>query len=236
MKLLNELFALLFVAESPKSAEQLAQVLQVPVFQVEEAIESLGARLTESSPLQIVKIAGGFQLATQPKYADVIANFVGIQSSKLSKSLLEVLAVVAYKQPVTMAEVEEVRGLDSDYGLRQLIERRLIKAVGRRKLPGRPIEYGTTQQFLHTFRLNDLSDLPQIELPTFSKSDSPGSRNQPQLPMHPESDPDADTETEADVASETEPETVEETIEEPQQTDPTEPEQAEDGTMAPSES
>lgn len=236
MKLLNELFALLFVAESPKSAEQLAQILQMPVFQVEEAIESLGARLLESSPLQIVKIAGGFQLATQPRYADLIANFVGVQSGKLSKSLLEVLAVVAYKQPVTMAEVEEVRGLDSDYGLRQLIDRRLIKAVGRRKLPGRPIEYGTTQQFLHTFRLNDLSDLPQIELPTFSKAEPSGSKNQPQLPMNP--DPEAETETYAPAQAEGETSTEIPAIDssEPQVSEQSEPEEPVDGTMAPSES
>lgn len=218
MKLLNELFALLFVAESPKTPEQLAQALQIPVFQVEEAVESLGARLLEGSPLQIVKIAGGFQLATQPRYADLVANFVGTQSSKLSKSLLEVLAIVAYKQPVTMAEVEEVRGLDSDYSLRQLVERRLIKAVGRRKLPGRPIEYGTTQQFLHTFRLNDLSDLPEIELPNFSRTDEAGRKNQPELPLNPEQD---QSEEQATTESQ---EPAEQPIE------------AESGTMQPSES
>lgn len=77
---------------------------------------------------------------------------------------MEVLAIVAYKQPITSAEIEQIRGVNSDYGIRQLSEKRLITDIGRKSTPGRPLLYGTTQQFLHTFNLDSLSDLPDLEI------------------------------------------------------------------------
>lgn len=135
---------------------------------MEEGLEKLGGRLNHGSGLQLVRIAGGYQLCTKPEFAEVVAKFLQPQPHKLSRSLMEVLAIVAYQQPVTAAEIDSVRGVQSDYGLRQLVEKRLVIEVGRKAAPGRPVLYGTTQQFLHTFNLNSLQELPQLG---FSKDD-----------------------------------------------------------------
>ncbi len=130
--------------------------------EIEQGLERLGAALLNGSALQLVRIAGGFQLCTQSAYADTVSRFLKPERPKLSRSLMEVLAIVAYRQPITLAEVDAVRGVQSDYSVRQLQERRLIRDVGRKKTPGRPVLYGTTQQFLHQFNLNDLSQLPKL--------------------------------------------------------------------------
>jgi segregation and condensation protein B len=153
----------LFVADSPTTPEQFAQAMGVPVREVEEALEKLGGRYHHDSALQIIKIAGGYQICTKPEHADAIARFAQPQRNRLSRSLLETLAVVAYQQPVTLAEIDAVRGVDSSYAVRQLTERRLVTEVGRRPTPGRPTLFGTTQQFLHTFRLDSLDDLPPLD-------------------------------------------------------------------------
>jgi segregation and condensation protein B len=160
---------LLFVADSPATPEELAQALAIPIYEVEEGLEKLGGRLTHTSALQLVRIAGGYQICTKSDYAEVIARFLQPQPHRLSRSLMEVLAVVAYRQPITGAEVSAVRGVDSDYGLRQLVEKRLICEVGRKSAPGRPVLYGTTQQFLHTFNLQSLHDLPAVGAPVLSE-------------------------------------------------------------------
>ncbi len=110
-----------------------------------------------------MKLAGGYQMCTKPEYGQLIATFLKPQRQRLSKSLLEVLAVVAYKQPITLAEIEQVRGVQSDYSVRSLAERRLIQEVGRKPVPGRPVLYGTTQEFLHQFNLHDLKQLPDLD-------------------------------------------------------------------------
>ncbi len=159
---MKALEALLFVAESPVTAEELASVIGVPVFEVEDSLEKFGGRLTHNSSLQLVKIAGGYQMCTKPEYADVVTKFLQPQKHKLSRSLMEVLAIVAYRQPVTAAEIDAVRGVQSDYGLRQLVDKRLLCEHGRKAAPGRPVLYGTTQQFLHVFNLESLADLPDL--------------------------------------------------------------------------
>jgi segregation and condensation protein B len=163
MSLPDQLEALLFVADQPASLKALAQALQVTEGQVEQGLEILEARLDERGSLRLAKLAGGYQLCTKPEYASLIASFLKPQRQRLSKSLLEVLAVVAYKQPITMAEIDQVRGVQSDYSVRALAERRLIREVGRKKVPGRPVLWGTSQEFLHQFKLNDLKDLPGID-------------------------------------------------------------------------
>lgn len=154
--------ALLFVADAPARIEDLAQAIGCPTFEVEEAIDRLSRTLATDSALQVVRIAGGFQICTKPEYSEVLARFTKPQKSRLSRSLMEVLAIVAYQQPVTGAEIESVRGVDSGYALRQLLERRLVTEVGRKKAPGRPLLYGTTQQFLHMFNLEDIGQLPDM--------------------------------------------------------------------------
>ena len=155
--------ALLFVADSPSPATTLANALGFTEGQVEQAIDVLEERLNAGGPLQLVRLAGGYQLATRPEYAEAIANFLKPQRQRLSRSLMEVLAIVAYRQPITMAEIDDVRGVQSDYALRALLERRLVQEVGRKPVPGRPVLYGTSAQFLHQFKLNDLSQLPTLE-------------------------------------------------------------------------
>jgi len=155
--------ALLFAAAAPASSQELGTALGVTEGQIEQALELLERNLAEVGPLMLVRIAGGWQLCTKPEFAEAVGAFLKPQQSKLSRSLMEVLAIVAYRQPITIAEVDAIRGVQSDYGIRQLLERRLIQERGRKHVPGRPVIYGTTQQFLHQFNLNDLTDLPELE-------------------------------------------------------------------------
>lgn len=155
--------ALLFVADVPASLGTLAVALNYTEGQTEQALELLGKRLKKSGPIKLVNLAGGYQLATKPEYAEMISAFLKPQRQRLSKSLMEVLAIIAYKQPMTMAEIDEVRGVQSDYSVKALLERRLVQEVGRRPTPGRPLLYGTSAQFLHQFNMSDLSQLPPIE-------------------------------------------------------------------------
>ncbi|HJP82129.1 MAG TPA: SMC-Scp complex subunit ScpB [Fimbriimonadaceae bacterium] len=172
MSLPDQLEALLFVADQPASIRTLATTLQITEGQVEQGLEVLEARLEDHGSLRLVQLAGGYQLATKPEYAGIIAQFLKPQRSRLSKSLLEVLAIVAYRQPLTLAEIEQVRGVQSDYSVRALVERRLLQDVGRKPVPGRPLLYGTTQEFLHQFKLNDLKDLPGLDLNRAETPDS----------------------------------------------------------------
>ena len=162
MEIFDSVLALLFVADEPVRGELLARTLNVTEGQVEQAIEILQGRLYESGPLQIIRLAGGWQLCTKPECAEIVAAFLKPQRQRLGRSLMEVLAIVAYRQPITLAEIDVARGVQSDYSLRQLLERRLVEEVGRKEGPGRPILYGTTQQFLHQFGLNDLQQLPEL--------------------------------------------------------------------------
>lgn len=157
-----QLEAILFVADAPVPVNALSEAISASEADVRAALTRIGDRLEHHGALQIVMIASGYQLCTKPIHAELIARFLKPARQRLSRSLMEVLAIVAYRQPVTLGEIETVRAAQSDYGLRQLLERRLVREVGRRPTPGRPILYGTTQQFLHQFKLNDLSELPAL--------------------------------------------------------------------------
>ncbi|MBL8048202.1 MAG: SMC-Scp complex subunit ScpB [Chthonomonas sp.] len=165
MSRIFEVEALLFVADQPASAQSIADALQCERIEVEEALRELAEILSRGSAVQLVNIAGGYQLATKPQYAEQITRFLRPQKQRLSKGLMETLAVIAYQQPMTLAELEAVRGVQCDYSVRVLLERRLIRDVGRRHTPGRPVLYGTTQQFLHYFNLRDLQELPALAVP-----------------------------------------------------------------------
>lgn len=162
MTLVENLEALLFASDAPAPVEALARACEVTVGQAEQALELLKKRL-QNTAIDLVEIAGGYQLCTRAEHAERIANFLKPHRQRLSRSLLEALAVVAYRQPLTMAEIESVRGVQSDYSVRALLERRLIREVGRRPTPGRPHLYGTTQQFLHQFNLKSIKDLPPLD-------------------------------------------------------------------------
>ena len=154
--------ALLFVSDAPATLESLARSLNVTEGQIEQALEVLCDKLSSSGPIELVRLAGGYQLATKPEFSEAVASYLKPQRQKLSRSLMEVLAIVAYRQPITMNEIDAIRGVQSDYSVRALAERRLIRELGRKKAPGRPLLFGTTQQFLHQFKLDSLDDLPEL--------------------------------------------------------------------------
>lgn len=163
--------ALLFVSDAPAKLEQLARAAGLSIGQTEQALEVLSQRLERQSGLRLIRIAGGYQLCTKPQFAERIADYLKPQRQRLSRSMMEVLAIVAYRQPITAAEIEQIRGVQSDYGIHGLLERRLIQEVGRKPTPGRPVLYGTTQQFLHHFGLRDLSQLPRLPDGTAAEQD-----------------------------------------------------------------
>jgi segregation and condensation protein B len=152
---------LLLASGGPVQVRRLADALGVSEAETERLLEEL-ARSYEGRGLMVQQVAGGYQLCTRPEYAEFVTRLVSAQAEPLSRATLETLAVVAYRQPVTRAEVEAVRGARSDHHLRKLLERNLIREVGRRPGPGSPILYGTTDLFLRHFGLRDLKDLPPL--------------------------------------------------------------------------
>ena len=156
---------LIFVSESPVRLETLVEVLSEATRGVIlDVIDQIKAEY-ENSPrgIELVEVAGGYQFRTKPGLAQWISRLKKMKSVRLSQAALETLAIVAYRQPVIRPVIEEVRGVDSGGVLRTLLERDLIKIVGRKDLPGRPIIYGTTKTFLEKFSLNTLSDLPTLQ-------------------------------------------------------------------------
>ena len=157
--------ALIFVADEPITTKRLAEVLEEERESVQAAVDDL-LREYESreSGLQIREIAGGWQLATRTELHEEVRKFLKTRpSAKLSLASLETLAVIAYKQPVTVPEILEIRGVQSATSIKTLLDKRLIVAKGRKEAVGRPMQYGTSKDFLIQFGLKDLSELPSIE-------------------------------------------------------------------------
>ena len=158
--------ALIFASPEPVTAKTLYKLLDAePREDVDEALAAVKADYERPGGLQLVEIAGGYQIVTRPELHEWVRKlFHERTTSKLSVQSLETLAVIAYKQPVTAAEIAEIRGVTSSGGvLSTLVDRRLIKTVGRKQVVGRPFMYATTREFLERFGLNDLSDLPKVE-------------------------------------------------------------------------
>jgi len=142
---------------------------------VTEAVEALGREYQEQSRgIRILPVAGGYQMCTAPEHAEMIKKFHSFRfSQRLSSASLEVLAIVAYKQPVTKAEIEAIRGVNIDKMMKNLLKARLIKIAGRKDIPGRPFLYGTTKEFLEFFGLRSLKDLPKTDDEALSGSTEP---------------------------------------------------------------
>ncbi len=158
--------ALLFVAGNPLSADRLKGLFEdASPEQIEAQLASLGREYDDrGAGIMLAEVAGGHQLATRPEYASWIRKFKSVKaSSKLSRPALETLAIVAYKQPITRTEVEAIRGVNIGGIMRNLMERRLVKIVGKKDVPGKPIMYGTTPEFLQYFGMKDLSALPTLK-------------------------------------------------------------------------
>ena len=157
--------AVLYVSGDPVSICEAAEALSITEIEMVPVIELLERHCAEGG-LRLIKIEDKLQLATKQEYAAVIEKLlqpVGIRSM-LSQSVLETLAIIAYKQPVTRHEIEQIRGVQSDYSVSVLLERQLIQDVGRKDTIGRPILYGTTDRFLRHFGIEQLSQLPQMEM------------------------------------------------------------------------
>jgi len=157
--------SLLFVSPEPLSAVRLVAVLgDVTKVEVERTLKSLGKDLDQDGRgIRLVEVAGGYRLVTKQEYASWIKRLDKAKSAaKLSRSALESLAIIAYKQPLVRSEIEEIRGVETSGVVRTLLERKLVRIVGRKEVPGRPIMYGTTKFFLEHFGLNDLSQLPPL--------------------------------------------------------------------------
>ncbi len=161
-KLKQAVECMLFVSTEPLSLAQMAAATGVEEPEIDEAVHELMLDRGESG-LQVVRVAGGYQLCTRPEYAEICQKVLVPQNKKLSRAALETLAVVAYRQPVTQPEVEAIRGVDSSGVVRKLLERGLVKEIGRKQTAGRPILYGTTSKFLEHLGLDDLADLPDID-------------------------------------------------------------------------
>ena len=164
--------ALLFVSNNPIAKDQMLEVLKdVTKKELERLIGELNQEYIQNGhSFQIEEIAGGWQLRTRPQFSPWIKEMLDIQHrERLSAPALETLAIVAYKQPVTKAKIEGIRGVNVDYILHSLVDRGLIRIVGRKDVIGRPFLYGTTTQFLEHFGLSTLKDLPEIGEPRPSK-------------------------------------------------------------------
>ncbi len=157
--------ALMFASPEPITLKALVKLLDAePKEDVLAALDELKQSYLEPGGLQIVEIAGGYQIVTRPELHDWVRRlFHERTTSKLSVASLETLAVIAYRQPVTAPEIAEIRGVNTAGVLGTLVDRKLIKIVGRKAIVGRPFMYGTTRDFLERFGLNDISDLPKVE-------------------------------------------------------------------------
>ncbi len=157
--------ALLFTVHDPISIDQIREVIEeVSPARIREAIVSLQGEYSEvKRGICVTEIAGGFQMRTVPEGSPWLKKFHQIETrEKLSKPALETLAIIAYKQPIIRSEIEAIRGVGVDHVLKTLVEKKLIKTLGRKKVVGAPIIYGTGEEFLRHFGLASLAELPEV--------------------------------------------------------------------------
>lgn len=164
-QLMATIEALIFASPEPMSLKMLCKLLDSePKEDVQAALDGVRAAYNRPGGLQLVEVAGGFQIVTRPELHEWVRRlFHERTTQKLSVAALETLAVIAYRQPVTAPEIADIRGVNTSGVLATLIDRKLVKIVGRKQVVGRPFMYGTTRDFLERFGLNDLSDLPKVE-------------------------------------------------------------------------
>lgn len=155
--------SLLFAAGEPVSLARLAAVLEnVPKEAIRKALNEMATGFAGGRGLSLEQVAGGYQLRTHKEHALYVRKLLATKPPRLTRPLLETVAIIAYRQPITRPEIEQLRGVDTGGVLETLLERRLIKIAGRKEAPGRPMVYATTPEFLETFGLKDLESLPDI--------------------------------------------------------------------------
>ena len=155
--------SLLFIAGTPLSLKVLKDIIELP----EKEIHRLITELTEEYKdrgIMVIEVAEGFQMATNNEHSPWVKKLITTKiPSRLSQKSLETLALIAYKQPITKAEIEAIRGVNSEGVIRTLLDRKIIKILGRKEVPGRPLLYGTSKEFLHYLGLKSLSELPTFK-------------------------------------------------------------------------
>ena len=156
--------SLIFTADSALSTDRLCDLLtEFERGEVKSALSGLVEyHQGRGGGFELIEVAGGWQFRTRPAFHSYITRHIKTRAAKFSQSALETLAIVAYRQPITRQELEYLRGVDTGAVLRTLLEKRLIKILGKKDIPGRPIIYGTTKEFLEVFNLNDLKGLPTL--------------------------------------------------------------------------
>jgi len=189
--------SLLFAAETPLSLDVLCDLL--PEFdrsEIKTSLLDLSAFHAErGGGIHLEEVAGGWQFRTCPQYQQYVLRQVKAKAVKFSSSALETLAIVAYRQPVTRAEVEYLRGVDSGGVLRTLLEKKLVRILGKKDIPGRPLIYGTSKEFLEVFGLKDLKSLPTLkeitaleEVPAYEQQEELPLNDSPMIPPQADSD------------------------------------------------
>ena len=161
-QLKKALECVLFVAAKPLPLEEVARILQVPLDEALMLLNELAVEYERRSGLAIVEVAGGWRMVTRPEFAPYIARLHPPQRIRLSRGSLEVLAIIAYHQPITRPEIEQLRGVDSSAAIQSLLEHGLIQVVGYKETVGRPRLYATTPKFLELFGLRSLDELPPL--------------------------------------------------------------------------
>ena len=157
--------ALLFISADPLTSDTLTKILELDKKEIERLMgELINEYQLKNAGIFIAEIAGGVQMVTNPVCAPWIKKLLTADiSTRITQQSLETLAIISYKQPITKAEIEAIRGVNSDGVVKTLLERRLVKILGRKEAPGRPLMYGTTKEFLQQFGLRDLSELPTLK-------------------------------------------------------------------------
>ena len=192
----NVIESVLFVAGEPVLISDLCFKFDVDQKDIEEAVETLKMKYTENSGIQLLCFNNKLQFASNPKYVDSVSAVLNpIRQRNLTKATLETIAIIAYKQPVTRLDIEEVRGVNSDYAINILLEHKLIEIVGHKDAVGRPALFGTTDEFLKRFGISSTDELPDydklmadIEKIRENYSDSLFNRFEPVIPSQEELD------------------------------------------------
>jgi len=158
----NIIESLLFISEIPLTVDKLKGVFsEFDPGTIRDALDELSADYeNRNGGFYLSKVAGGYQFRTKPEYSEWINRLMKPSPSRLSKAAMETLAIIAYKQPIIRSDIEHIRGVDSGGILRMLLDRKLIRVLGRKEIPGRPLIYATSKTFLEVFGLNKLKDLP----------------------------------------------------------------------------
>jgi len=166
-ELKNILEVLFFISDKPVTLEKLKEIFSEEKDVTEDKIKEAISKISEeysTRPVELREIAGGYQFATRPQYSIWVKKLFKEKTTlRLTSSAIETLSIIAYKQPITRAEIEEIRGVEVISVLETLLERKLIKIVGRKETVGRPLLYGTTEEFLRYFGLKSLSELPPLD-------------------------------------------------------------------------